>query len=388
MSEVQYGWLLKAAKPIALLFLFAAVTAAFVNARHPIEMDYVSYWAAAVLALGGDAAAAYDVAAHKAVELTEVPLNGSMPFPYPPAFLLLLLPFGLLPFSLSAAVWTGTTCAAYLAAARRLLPGSGWIAAAYPAVLVNAVIGQNGFLTAAIFIAGLLCLPRRPFAAGLVLGCLILKPQLGLLLPLAFIAGRDWKAFAGAAVSTLGLSLLGLIAFGPASYAAWIGQMPLYTAIVSDGLVGWYKMASFYASLRLAGAPAEAAWAVHMLAAALAAAGVWTTWRSDCSLAAKGALLAAATTLVSPYLYLYDTLLLIVPIFHLLRAGADRRLIALLWALPMFAVLQNWVWNDTVNLTPFASLAILLLVWRQARLEVAVPESAGAAAPAPAGLPA
>ena len=38
------------------------------------------------------------------------------------------------------------------------------------AVLINAITGQAGFLTAALFLGGIALLPKGPFLAGLLLG--------------------------------------------------------------------------------------------------------------------------------------------------------------------------------------------------------------------------
>lgn len=153
-------------------------------------MDFISYWAASVLALGGNAAGAYDIQVHKAVQDGVALFDPLMPFPYPPPFLVMIFPIGLLPYAVAPAVWIAGTYALYFAAAKRLFPNSGWLVAAFPPVLLNAIMRQNGLLTAAFFIGGALFLPKRPFVAGLLFGCLI-KPQLGLLLPFAFIAGRS-----------------------------------------------------------------------------------------------------------------------------------------------------------------------------------------------------
>ena len=59
-----------------------------------------------------------------------------------------------------------------------------------PAVFINAVGGQNGTWTAALFGGGLSLLERRPLLAGGLLGLLSYKLQLGLLIPVALLAGR------------------------------------------------------------------------------------------------------------------------------------------------------------------------------------------------------
>ena len=82
------------------------------------------------------------------------------------------------------------TFAAYASACGAGRPDTLWLALALPPVLVNAITGQAGFLTAALFVGGMALLPKRPFAGGLLLGLLVVKPQLGLVLPFALLAGR------------------------------------------------------------------------------------------------------------------------------------------------------------------------------------------------------
>jgi hypothetical protein len=187
---------------LALLIIIFAILEFWGNARHPADRDFISFWGAVQLTIAGSPTSAYDGAALHAVQREAVTFlkGGEMPFPYPPFFLLLVIPFGLLPFGAAMAAWSTATFIPYLIAARRMFPRSGLLAAAFPPVLVNASIGQNGFLTAAVLIGGTLLLATRPLAAGLLLGCLVLKPQLGLLLPIALLAARQWRAIAGALI--------------------------------------------------------------------------------------------------------------------------------------------------------------------------------------------
>jgi hypothetical protein len=360
----------KTSRAFAYAFLFVSALCIFHNIRSAQQIDFISFWAAAVLALDGNAAAAYDITAHKAVQDGLQAFATKMPFAYPPPFLLMVLPLGLLPYPIAAGVWIVGTYLLYFFAAKRLLPQSGWLIAAFPPVLLNGMIGQNGFLTAALFIAGMLSLTRKPFVAGLILGCLVIKPQLGLLIPLAFIAAGQWRAFAGAALSAVGLLLASWAAFGSETYAGMIEIAPVFASVASDGLVGWHKMASVYASLRLAGLPAEAAWALHVLVALAAAVTVWIVWRREADPRAKAAALAAASMLISPYIYVYDSMLLILPILWLIGAGTDRRLILALWLIPLISFLQSFGFNETVNLMPLLPIALLAIIFRELKKSI------------------
>ena len=348
---------------MAILVILVAIAEFFWNAANPTDRDFVSFWGAAQLALAGDPAAAYNQAKLHAVQTATVTfVNGDgMPFPYPPIFLLLVMPLGLLPFAISLALWSAATFAIYFVLVRRMFPNSGWLAAAFPPVFINAAIGQNAFVTASIFIGGMLLLQRRPFAAGLLLGCLVIKPQLGLLLPIAFLAARQWRAIAGAALSALGLLALGAVVFGLAATEAWLAQMPLYVTIGRDGLVGWHKMASVYAALRQAGAGLELAFAGHLLVAAAAALLVWRVWRSDSDATAKAGILAAATLLASPYVFPYDAVLLVVAFFWLAQRGAPALPMTILWCVPLLTIAQMASTQGLLNLSPAVPIGLLVL---------------------------
>lgn len=364
-DESGYGWLARAAKPAALVFLVVVTLALAAQFAAPYPVDFVSYWAAGGLALDGNPAGAYDLAAHRAAEAQGVAMRGNMPFPYPPPFLFVAAPFSPLPYALALLAWVAVTFACYLYCIRTLAPGAGWLAAAFPPVMTNAIIGQNGLFTCGILAAGLALLPKRPWLGGLVLGMLILKPQLGLALPLVLLAGREWRAFAGAAAGALGLLLAGALVFGIQPYFAWLGQAPLYAAIVTQGLTRWGEMASVYATLRLAGLGDPAALVLHILVAATAVAIACAVWRRTTELGARAGSLAAATVLASPYLYGYDTILLVLPFLWLAGSARDRLALVLVWAISLAAFLQIWAAGLSVNVVPLAGILLLGLVCRR-----------------------
>jgi len=352
------------AMTVALLFLFIAVVALVTMIGEPYQMDFVSYWAAARLADSGNPAGAYDLALHRSVELGAIPLGGALPFAYPPCFLLLLAPFGLLSYPAAAADWVLLTFAAYCAAMRRWAPAMPWLALSFPPLLANVITGQAGLLTAALFAGGMALLPKRPVAGGLLLGLLIVKPQLGLILPLALLAGREWRGLAGAAASAAGLVLLSLLLFGWAPWQAWLGNAGFIASIASEGLAGWHRMASVYGALRLAGASAGLAWAGHALVAlAAAAAGAWV-WYRKADPGARAAALAAATALASPYLFVYDTTILIVPFLWLIGQRRALPLIGVAWAVLFLALIQTAGWSGGPNLTPLAAILLLAVQLR------------------------
>src|ERR1700691_3258971 len=95
----------------------------------------------------------------------------------------------------------------------------------YPAVLVNAGFGQNGFLSTALMGGAAVWLDRRPELAGLCLRCLAYKPQLGINVPLALAVARRWRAFAVASASVLVLVSAATLAFGLDIWPPFVADM-------------------------------------------------------------------------------------------------------------------------------------------------------------------
>ena len=382
MSE---GRLRIPAMTVALLFLFVGVMALVTMFGDPYQMDFVSYWAAAQLTVAGNPAGAYDVALHRSVELGAIPLHGALPFAYPPCFLLPLALFGLLSYPVAAFDWVLLSFAAYCAAIRRWAPAMPWLALSFPPLLVNVITGQAGLLVAALLIGGMILLPKRPLAAGLLLGLLVVKPQLGLVLPLALAAGREWRAIAGAAASSLGLVGLSVLIFGWAPYQAWLGNAGFIASIASEGLAGWHRMASVYGALRMAGLASGAAWAVHAVVAAAAAAAACLVWYRKADLGPRAGALAAATALASPYLFVYDTMILVVPFLWLISRGRHWLLLGLVWAILFLALAQVAGWSGGPNLMPLAPIVLLGLILFETRQSDRLSASASETEPLPRG---
>jgi hypothetical protein len=124
-------------------------------------------------------------------------------------------------------------------------------------------------------------------------------------------------------------------------------------------------LGSVYASLRLAGLSESAAWIAHCTVAAAAAGFVWAIWRGGSDVHAKTSALAAGSVLISPYIYVYDAVMLILPFMWLARETRNHAVLVALWFIPLIAIAQSWGFNETLNLMPAVGLGLLLLVWRQ-----------------------
>lgn len=296
-------------------------------AGRPLGTDFLSFYAAARLALVGLPALAWDPAAHAAAETAVFGRDlGYWAFFYPPPFLALVAPLGLLPYSGALVVWLAATTAPALALIRRYAPAVPLVAvAAAPALWLNAGHGQNGALTLALLLAGFLLADRRPLVAGLILGCLIVKPQLALALPVIALAAGRWRLIGGAIFAVAALTAASLALFGADAFRAFLAAGPLARAALESDLVGVHKMVSVFAAARLVGASIDLAYVAQGLAALAAFAVLAVAIRRHRpDGAALAALTGAATPLISPFLLDYDQTVLLPPLAWLVaRAGRD-----------------------------------------------------------------
>ena len=294
-----------------------------------VPSDFVNVWAAGRLVLEGHPAAVYDWPAHKLVEEAAVghAFGGYFGWHYPPTFLFVAAALSLLTYATAYAIWVFGTFPIYLAAIRAIVGERiGYLlAAAFPALLANFIVGQNGFLTAGLVGGALVLLPRRPIVAGLLLGLLTYKPHLGLLFPIALVAAGYWRAFFTAAMVAVLMAVAAWFAFGSDTWQAFFANIGHTSqAFLSDGWADWGKLQTAFGLTRMLGGGETLAWAVQGAVALVAAIAIALLWRSRAAYEIKAAALATGAMLATPYLYTYDLVVLAVPLAFLFRFGRVR----------------------------------------------------------------
>lgn len=280
------------------------------GAGRPFGDDFINFWSGAYLALHGRAAEVYDFNAFHAFEQSVAGAGLDFyHYSYPPVLLALTAPLAVIPYAPALFVWLLAGWAAFFRVLKEAMPGRGALlmALATPAVFINAVGGQNGTWTAALFGGGLCLLPRRPYLAGVLFGLMICKPQLGVLLPVALIAGRHWRAFAATVMTVLVLLAASALMFGGDVWAHYIHNVDtLRQIILEDGTGVWHRMVSVFVAARRLGASVPVAYAVQATSAALACVAVAMVWLREAPWALRNAVLVLATCFATPYLQDYD----------------------------------------------------------------------------------
>jgi alpha-1,2-mannosyltransferase len=325
-----YCRILLAIEVSCFLFLVAGTHGLIVPLGAPTSTDFVSFYAAGSLADAGTPELVYDQAAHNAAEeRATAPGVEYRFFYYPPVFLLLCALLARLPYLVAFLVFEGATLVLYLIVLRNILDDRSFTGLvpilAFPAVFWTLGLGQNAFLTAALFGAGTLCVDRRPIVAGLLFGALCYKPHFGLLVPVALAAGRHWRAFAAAFAAAAALCLSSLMLFGWATWSDFFTTIAASHTTYESGRIAFGGLVSPFGAVLLLGGNSATAYAVQAGATLSAGLLVGFVWRSGRALPIRAATLAAATLVAIPIILIYDLTLAGVAAVWLVRArGGDE----------------------------------------------------------------
>jgi hypothetical protein len=230
------------------------------------------------------------------------------------------------PYSVAFIGWVAASFVPYLVMMRAIVGRTFGLllAVAIPMVFTNTLVGQNGFLTAALIGGTLYLMPARPILSGICLGLLSYKPQYGLLFPLVLIAASQWTVFFTAAVVAVAMAFASWLAFGTESWQAFFHWMPMFSqAFLTEGKVPWWKLQSIFSLVRYFGGTEQLAWIFQWIMTGTVAGGLVLMWRSRVSYQLKAAALAAGTLLTTPYLFMYDMMVLAIPVAFLVRIGLE-----------------------------------------------------------------
>jgi hypothetical protein len=330
-----------------------------------IPTDFVNVWSAGRLALEGHPAQAWDWDIQKQVQIAVLGQDypGNFAWHYPPPFLLVAESLAHFSYGTAFLGWAAISFLPFVATMRAIVGRTfGWmLAASFPVVMTNTTVGQNGFLTAALIGGTLYLMPLRPVLAGICLGLLSYKPQYGLLFPLVLIAASQWTVFVTAAIVAVAVAAVSLLAFGVESWQAFFHWMPMFSqAFLTEGRAPWWKLQSVFGMVRYFGGGEELGWVLHWIVVATIAAGLVAIWRSSVRYSLKAASLAVGALLATPYLFLYDMMVLAIPVAYLVRLGIAHGFRP--YELPALAVAAALIVIYTFSGIPLGLAATLIVL--------------------------
>lgn len=320
-----------------LLIVFVVVVCALVLSLHqgidwngkPFGTDFISFWSASDLSLRGHAADVYAPQKHFAAQLSIFPYlehYGYTPFFYPPVFLMMCLPLALVPYFWSLVFWLVLTGYACLRAVKKLLPAkTPWVVfSSFPAIYINILHGQNAFLSCALLTQGVYLFSKKSIYSGIFFGFLCFKPHLVLCVPVVLVATRQWRAL-GLFIGTVTcLVVASWECFGAATWEGFLKIIPVATAALDENAVGYGKMVSIFAAVRLLHGSIFLSYSVQIFVDIFILCLLfYISYRKSTSLSV-GIMLIISTLIITPYLLDYD-LMLLAPILAWVVGQAQKQ---------------------------------------------------------------
>ncbi len=351
--------------------------------------DFLHFYTLGTLAVAHRGSDLYDMNAQAALAAQRVPEAAGIRYLplYPPQVSIFFAPLAHFPYGWALILWLccsvllyGICCYAVWRACPNLRD-HGWtvvlLAAAFPAVFHLIAWGQTSALALACFtLMFFLLRDKRDFLAGLVLGCLILKPQLGLAAAVIFISIGAWKIVVGAALSAAAQLSAGILYYGMEPLRQWIHLLQnarVVLPLLEPKPYQTYSLRTFWTMLIPWHGLAFGLYAVSAMAVLGFTIACWKRSQSV-PLALRYSSLLLATVLAAPHLTVYD-LVILAPAFLLLAdwligrpaTPPTRTLGTLLYLAYMLPLVGPIAWWTHIQLSVIAMAASVFAIWRISR---------------------
>lgn len=277
--------------------------------------DFVNLWAGGKLIAARDFVSLYTPDAFRAFQSSIFGPVGPHIYSYPPTAFIFASVFSQFPYVTAACLWLLSTATFFFYAARPWWPrDGGWpvVALVTPAALLNIWTGHYAFILGGLLLVAWQLLDRRPVFAGIAIGLLAIKPQFAVLIPLALLIRRDWRAILTATATVAAMVVGSALYYGVASWTEFFGRATGKQVSVIDAQGAFFgKMSGSAATAMLElGSGWTAAIAAQAmfsgLGLVLVVVAAWRRMPTD----KLGLLVATCTFLVLPYSISYDFVLL------------------------------------------------------------------------------
>jgi hypothetical protein len=346
--------------------------------------DFLHFYTLGSLALGHRGTDLYNMKAQSELAAQRVPAAAGIQYLplYPPQVSILFAPFARLSYPWALICWLTLSALIYGLCGYTL-----WracpnlrkyrftiliLALAFPAFWHLIAWGQTSAMALACFTLAFFALQaQREFLAGLALGCLIFKPQLGVVAAVIFVDARRWRVIAGALLSASVQMAVAWTYYGPDSLRSWLQTLSHLRSVLpllEPKLYQTHCLRTFWTMLLpwpgLAGA-------FYIVTALLTLALAARCWQSSLSLPLRYSAMLLATVLVAPHLTVYDLVVLAPAILLLsnwIAIHPDnsttpqlKLLLYLAYALPLLGPLARWT---HLQLTVPVMLTILYVIFQ------------------------
>ncbi len=293
--------------------------------------DFRMFWSAGHVAAKDDASKAYDRAAIAAQEPMRQlrPDQGiAVPLMYPPTILPVLSLFGRQPFPEAWLLYEGASLALLLLGVVAAFPRQVWavpVALGFGGVWLTLDFGQNTVILTALYLLVLASAPLKEGRMGVLLALATFKPHLGAVMPLWLLLRRQWLAVLVAGGTTALMFAVTYYAYGPEILQDYRNGLQFaFERLEAFKQVRPETMISVYACLRQWGVSSQIAFIAQGVVALIALWGLVSCSRNAIDAQKPFAAAILAALLIMPHSYVYDLVLLLIPLLVFIRCAGER----------------------------------------------------------------
>jgi alpha-1,2-mannosyltransferase len=345
--------------------------------------DFLHLYTLGSIALENRGADLYNMKAQAELAAQRVPVAAGIRYIplYPPQVSVFFAPIARFSYSRMVIIWLAVSVLLYglcvyfvwrsCPALQSEKVGFLLLAVAFPGFFHLILWGQSSAVALVCFTLAYFALRReKEFLAGLALGTLMFKPQLGVAVGVVFLATSRWKIILGAALSAAVQMLAAWAYYGWGPIRDWMRKVLGVFDSLSVLEPKLYQTHSFRTFWNLLLIPPHISLGLYGISASLVLVAALMVWRSHLPLSVRYSALLVATVLVSPHLIVYDMVIL-APAFLFLADWLmgqphdvfGRRLgIVLYFAYlsPLLGPLSQWI---RVQLSVVLMTAAVLMIW-------------------------
>ncbi len=296
--------------------------------------DFLHFYTLGTLALRGRGDLLYNMRAQAEVArelVAQAPNSLYVPL-YGPQVSLFFAPFARLSYGWALTAWLAVSVLIYAFCCHAVWKSCPSLQAYRSTVLILAIAfpgffhllawGQTSGLALLCFTLAYLALrSQQPLLAGLAIGSLIFKPQLGLAAAVVFVFAREWRVVAGAVAAASIQLAAAWIHYGSEVMRIYVHALMHLREVLPLLEPRLYQTHSLHSFWSLLLPWPRIAFALYAICAVGALVLAIRAWRGETQLSVRFSALLFATVLVSPHLTVYD-LVILAPAFLLLGEWA------------------------------------------------------------------
>ena len=233
---------------------------------------------------------------------------------YPPHFMLLAAPLGLLHYNIVLALFITSSLTLYWHQIVKPFKelDSRMALIFLPALFFCIISGNLSVFIAVILITIFRQMDKRPILVGVLIALLTVKPHIGFLFPIYLLATGRYKVFLAASVATVAFIGSSIVIHGidvwRAFFETGVGQQAILMTRSDPIILGW--MPTLTSNLGIMGVPLETGMKVQIaVAIPLIITMIWVCMKQK-DLFLNYSVFLAVSFAVTPYLMVYDTVVL------------------------------------------------------------------------------